>query len=85
VANLIGGLIFFWIDRCIFTAKDMRIPVWSIMTSVRCADCGREGRGYRLVKSATYDRAGEAQPEYRCEACSVCKALALQERGVTVE
>ncbi len=85
VANIIGGLIFFWVDRFIFALKDPPMPLWSVQSRVPCVECGREGRGYRLVKSAAYDRMGETQPEYRCEQCSTQKASALQAQGVVVE
>lgn len=83
VANFIGGLIFFWVDRYIFALKDSS-PVWSVQSQTTCVDCGCEGRGYRLVKSAAYDRTGD-EPQYRCEACSARKAMALQAQGVVVE
>ncbi len=85
VANLIGGLIFFWVDRFIFTTKKLDGPLWMVKTAVRCADCGQLGRGYRLVKTANYDRTGDSVPQYRCETCSQQKAQALQEQGVSLD
>ena len=50
VANLIGGLIFFWVDRFIFTSSAID-PSWEVREQVHCADCGAVSRGYRLVRS----------------------------------
>lgn len=85
VANFIGGLIFFWVDRFIFTAKGLDGPLWMVKERVFCIDCGAEGRGYRLVKTANYDRTHDTEPEYRCEKCSERKTLALQENGVDLK
>ena len=82
VANLIGGLIFFWVDRFIFT-KDFDKPIWEIKHKAVCKDCGSEGRGYRLVISGEYDRT-KATPEYRCEDCSIEKSKQLQKAGVNI-
>jgi hypothetical protein len=82
VANLIGGLIFFWVDRFIFTS-DAIAPQWEIREQVRCADCGAVCRGYRLVRAGRYDRTGDRAPEFRCEACSTRKAEELRHRGVS--
>lgn len=83
IANLTGGLIFFWIDRIIFLKK-RNWAVWSIEPQSVCVDCGRAGRGYRLVESGRYDRSGDARPQYRCEPCSIQKAFELKARGVSV-
>lgn len=81
MANLIGGLIFFWIDRCIFAQRG-RDTLWEIKSSVACADCGRRARGYRLVRAPGYDRQKDPAPQYRCEPCSVRKLAALEQQGV---
>jgi len=74
VANLIGGLIFFWIDRFIFYHK-LTFPIWQVEQDTICHDCGKEGRGYRLVKddNLKYDKMKDSQPEFRCEKCSEAK------------
>jgi hypothetical protein len=81
VANLIGGLIFFWVDRFIFTSSAIG-PAWEVREQVRCADCGAVCRGYRLVRSGRYDRSADPAPQFRCEACSTRKTQELRERGV---
>jgi hypothetical protein len=82
VANLVGGMLFFFVDRLIFRGIDG--PLWMVKSAVPCHDCGVVGRGYRLVKSGPYDRSRDAA-EYRCEACSGRKADALTASGVTTE
>jgi hypothetical protein len=81
VANLIGGLIFFWVDRFIFTSSAID-PSWEVREQVHCADCGAISRGYRLVRSGGYDRSADPAPQFRCEACSTRKTAELRRRGV---
>ncbi len=83
VANFIGGLIFFWVDRFIFTSKVLDSQ-WEVQDNVACADCGKICRGYRLVRTKNYDRSGHHDPEFRCEECSQKKTEELRMRGVSV-
>jgi hypothetical protein len=83
VANLIGGLIFFWVDQFIFTSQSLAAQ-WEVKESITCVDCGRVARGYRLVRSGDYDRTHDHEPEFRCEECSQKKTEELKERGVKV-
>lgn len=82
VANLIGGLVFFWVDNFIFTSKVLEAQ-WEVLDDVLCADCGVATRGYRLVKTLNYDKAG-AKPEFRCEMCSKRKTESLRKNGIKV-
>jgi len=82
VANLIGGLIFFWVDRFIFTSKELEAQ-WEVQENISCVDCGKIARGYRLVKTKNYDRVKQ-NPEFRCEECSAKKTQELRLRGVNV-
>jgi hypothetical protein len=84
IANLVGGIIFFWIDRFIFTSDKLG-PVWSVREHVVCADCGTVARGYRLVFAGNYDRRKDPHPEFRCEICSRKKTEQLKQCGVNVE
>lgn len=61
IANFIGGLIFFWIDRSIFSDR-IEHSVWSVRDGITCADCGRVARGYRLVSTLNYDRRHDPGP-----------------------
>jgi hypothetical protein len=81
IANLIGGLIFFWVDRFIFTS-DVLDAQWEVRERIACVDCGTIARGYRLVKTENYDRSRDREPEFRCETCSIKKSEELKKRGV---
>lgn len=83
IANLIGGLIFFWVDSFIFTSKTLDAS-WEIKENVRCVDCGTLCRGYRLVKAAHYDRLKVKYPEFRCEKHSKKKTRKLQRMGIEI-
>jgi len=87
LANLVGGLIFFWIDMLIFRKKDFISlgELWEVKPSEICADCGRVRRGYRLVKSSElrYDRSDDKNPQFRCQRCSTRKYLHLQKQNRT--
>ena len=83
VANLIGGLIFFWVDQFIFTSQSLAAQ-WEVKESITCVDCGKVARGYRLVRSGDYDRTHDHEPEFRCEECSQKKTAELKERGVKI-
>ena len=81
IANLIGGLIFFWVDRFIFTSQTLAAQ-WEVREEVRCVDCGTVARGYRLVRAKNYDKTDDPAPEFRCEACSKRKSEELRKKGV---
>lgn len=82
IANLIGGLIFFWIDKFIFQSHSLDSS-WQIKEEISCFDCGQISRGYRLVKSENYNRE-TAVPEFRCEKCSIQKSKKLKKDGVKI-
>ncbi len=83
IANLIGGLIFFWVDKFIFTSNALSTE-WEVREAVLCIDCGKEARGYRIVRAKEYDRTKDNKPEFRCEACSIKKTEELRKRGLEV-
>lgn len=83
VANLIGGLIFFWVDQFIFTSQSLAAQ-WEVRENITCVDCGKSARGYRLVRSGDYDRTHDHEPEFRCEVCSQKKTDELREKGVKI-
>jgi hypothetical protein len=84
VANLIGGLIFFWVDQFIFTSQSLAAQ-WEVKENIACVDCGKVARGYRLVRSGEYDRSHDHEPEFRCEDCSRKKSERLKVLGVRTE
>ncbi len=83
IANLIGALIFFWVDQYIFTSKALAAS-WEVRDKIRCADCGRLCRGYRLVKSDNYDKTHDRYPKFRCEVHSKRKTAKLRKSGINV-
>jgi hypothetical protein len=83
VANLVGGLIFFWVDRFIFTSQSIAVQ-WEVKEMVTCVDCGKRTRGYRLVKSENYDKSNDPKPQFRCEECSKKKSEELKLRGIEI-
>jgi hypothetical protein len=83
VANFLGGLIFFWVDMFIFTSRHLSVE-WEVRDRVVCTDCGREARGYRIIRAKRYDRTADAHPEFRCEECSRMKTEELRLRGIAI-
>lgn len=72
IANFIGGLIFFWVDKLIFRKKE-DIPLWEIKDNVECSDCNKVTKGYRIVSWGKYDKTEDKNPKYRCIDCSITK------------
>lgn len=79
IANFIGALIFFWVDRYIFKNNFLN-PLWEVKENIACYDCGKLCRGYRLVKAKNYDRLNDKEPQFRCEECST-KKLHYNKKG----
>ena len=80
IANLIGGAIFFWVDRFIFTSQ--AVEIWHIREG-RCDNCGEVSHLWRLVKTAGYDRSN-SRPVFLCMRCSKEKTDALRAQGIPV-
>ncbi len=49
VANLIGGLIFFWVDQFIFTSQSLAAQ-WEVKREYPLRGLRQSRRGYRLVR-----------------------------------
>jgi hypothetical protein len=85
LANLVGGLIFFWVDRWIFSRTTILSPdkeLWETQANTVCYDCRRPiDRGYRLVKKYNYDKTHDNEPQFRCQACSRIKYEADHKGG----
>ena len=79
IANFIGGLIFFWVDKIIFKKKS-DVPLWEIKDHVKCFDCGKKKRGYRIVSWGNYDRSEDKAPQFRCRTCSLKKMEHVSEK-----
>jgi hypothetical protein len=83
IANLIGGLIFYWVDKYIFRKKVL-VPWWETKEDISCCKCGKEKiRGYRLVKSKNYC-AENKKPKFLCEQCSIEKTNKLRKKGIKI-
>ena len=77
IANFIGGLIFFWVDKIIFKKKS-DIPLWEIKDDVKCFDCNKITKGYRIVEWGNYDKSEDKNPKYRCKDCSIKKMKTIK-------
>jgi DNA-directed RNA polymerase subunit RPC12/RpoP len=82
IANLIGGLIFFWIDGLLIFNPRLLRAQWEVEEDVICSDCGRKSRGYRVVRTKNYDKSTDKTPKFRCERCSIAKADKLRSEGI---
>jgi hypothetical protein len=80
IANLIGGAIFFWVDRFIFTSQ--AVEVWHLKEGT-CDKCGVRSHLWRLVKTAGYDKS-DAVPVFLCMKCSKEKTDELRAKGIPV-
>lgn len=88
LANLVGGVIFFWVDRWIFRRTNILFTgeLWEAKENVTCADCAKPiERGYRLVKTADYDRSRDRHPQFRCQSCSRAKYDAFRRQNAPRE
>ncbi|MCL2801643.1 MAG: hypothetical protein FWD28_07805 [Treponema sp.] len=79
IANLIGGLIFFWVDRFIFRTLSKN-PLWEINDDTVCYTCGKQGRGYRIAEWLGYNRIQDKNPQFRCEVCKDEKMREVKEK-----
>ena len=81
IANLIGGAIFFWVDRFIFTSY--AIEVWQFKDKGKCDNCGKEESLWRLVRAPNYDKRN-ANPIFLCIECSRIKTEELRAKGIKI-
>lgn len=81
IANLVGGSMFFWVDKFIFTSP--ALEVWHYKDEGRCAKCDRETELWRLVRAKSYDKT-DAHPIFLCTDCSAKKLERLRKRGIQV-
>jgi len=80
IANLIGGSIFFWVDKIIF--KSNYTEIWYLKNG-NCDKCHQTGELYRLVRAKNYDRTN-AQPKFFCAKCSQEKLKELNIKNVKI-
>lgn len=81
VANLLGGAIFFWVDKFIFTSY--AVEVWHLKEKGRCDKCGQETSLWRLTRAPNYDRR-DSPPVFLCMRCSREKTAELRKKGIKV-
>jgi hypothetical protein len=81
IANLIGGAIFFWVDRFIFTSK--AVEMWHVKEKGLCDACGKETSLWRLVMAPNYDKR-DAKPKFFCIECSKLRTDELRKRGIKI-
>ena len=81
VANLIGGSIFFWVDRFIFTSK--AVEMWHVKERGICDACGKETSLWRLVLAPKYDKR-KAEPRFFCIECSKKRTDDLRKKGINI-
>jgi hypothetical protein len=82
IANFIGGCIFFWIDKFIFTSP--RLEVWYYKDNGLCSNCGKKDTLRRLVKTQNYDKSNDPKPIFLCQKCSQTKIKELKSRGIQI-
>ena len=81
IANLLGGSIFFWVDRFIFTSK--AVEMWNLKENGICDECGKEAQLWRLVLAPNYDKRGK-EPKFLCMECSKIKTNELRSKGIRI-
>jgi hypothetical protein len=63
VANLLGGLIFFWVDRYIFASNQLKGQL-KMKSSIVNADCAREMRARNDSKTEACSRITDGHPNF---------------------
>lgn len=81
IANLIGGCIFFWVDKFIFTSK--AVEMWHVKEQGNCDSCGRATSLWRLVMAPNYDKRN-SEPKFFCMECSKERTDALRAKGIKI-
>jgi hypothetical protein len=82
VANPIGGLIFFRVDRFMFRSRSVeRFEQWETRIGA-CHHCGSYGALQRPIRAPGYDKRDDRVPQYRCPACLARKAEEVEGRGI---
>ena len=81
IANLIGGSIFFWVDRFIFTSK--AVEMWHFKEKGVCDNCGKVASLWRLASAPGYDKR-DSEPKYLCIECSKRRTDELRRKGIKI-
>jgi hypothetical protein len=81
VSNLVGGCVFFWVDRFIFTSK--AVEMWHVIKEGTCDNCGKVTELWRLTLAPGYDKRKD-DPKYLCMECSKKKTDGLRAKGIKI-
>ena len=81
IANLIGGSIFFWVDKFIFTSK--AVEMWHFKEKGKCDSCGKITSLWRLVLAPDYDKR-DSEPKFFCIECSKKRTDELRKKGIKI-
>jgi hypothetical protein len=82
VANLVGGSLFFWVDKFIFTSK--AVEMWHVIPNGKCDGCGKVTELWRLTLAPGYDKRQD-EPKYLCMECSKKKTDKLRAKGIKIK
>lgn len=80
-ANFLGGNLFYWVDRFIFTSS--AVEVWNFKDKGICDQCGKEESLWRLVRAPNYDKS-KSEPIFLCMSCSKTKTDELRAKGIKI-
>jgi hypothetical protein len=80
-ANLIGGCIFYWVDKFIFTSA--AVEMWHFIPEGNCDECGNRTELWRLTLAPGYDKRTD-EPKYLCMACSKKQTDKLRAKGIKI-
>lgn len=81
IANFIGGCVFYWIDRFIFTSQ--AIEMWHLKEGL-CNKCNKKSNLYRLVLAPNYDKRQNDNESFLCYNCSKEKTDELRSKGYKI-
>jgi hypothetical protein len=79
--NFVGGCVFFWVDRFIFTSK--AVEMWHVIPNGKCDQCGKVTELWRLTLAPRYDKRQD-EPKYLCMECSKKKTDQLRSKGIKI-
>jgi hypothetical protein len=81
LANFVGALIFFWVDKFIFTSA--AVEMWHFKEKGICDECGKESELWRLTVAPNYDKR-DKDPKFYCMECSKKKTDELRKKGIKI-
>lgn len=81
-ANFLGGNLFYWVDRFIFTSA--AVEMWHFIPEGKCDECSRTASLWRLTMAPGYDKRS-ANPKYYCMDCSKIKTDELRSKGIKIK